>query len=493
MNKINLKSTLFFSFVILLLSVSCYAKTDYDESKISLQTKEIIKKIEKVNILMDEYVGEAPRKPQQYENFEQLKKNSSIEELIMLTNHPNGVVRCYSFWALASNKKVDLFSIVKNHLTDDQIIYTQFGCSGSEEKVGDFFISTVTPKYIDTEVKKLDEKELKTLDSLLIYKKNNLYSRFSAIENAEPNELLYPRIRELVTKFHNQSALVTLSKYKKENDIKLILKNKGNDNSYFSTYKAIQNFPDPKFFPLLENNLNQTLDNDHFNYDWKELYKAIATYKNTEALKLLTIPFTKVKHQNIKKYHIGFVYDAILLNECSLYDDLLWKIWEEENILTVQGFKYLLKINPSKTYELSKQKFIKDYQGNHENIIPSVNQSIITDKLQETMLNFILINDKDLAYKIITNEILESNVIDFEIYCKKTLELNRTFFIDPLFKRLQTESNPNVYLQIVEALISFKDDTVNKRILETRKENKNMNENWGSDELDKILKKNNIQ
>ena len=43
-------------------------------------------------------------KPKQYENFEELKKNASKQELLTLTNHSNGVVRCYSFWALASNK-----------------------------------------------------------------------------------------------------------------------------------------------------------------------------------------------------------------------------------------------------------------------------------------------------------------------------------------------------------------------------------------------------
>ncbi|MFB9076829.1 hypothetical protein ACFFWB_05310 [Flavobacterium procerum] len=442
---------------------------------------------------MGEFVGQAPRRPQQYENFEELKKKTSFEELRMLTDHPNGVVRCYAFWALAHNENVDLFSIVKTHLIDDATIETLFGCTGSVEKVGDVFINIVTPKYFDLNIKKLNEKESKALDSLLIYKNNNLDSRFTAIENVEINELLYPRIRELVTKFHNQSALATLSKYRKENDIQLILKNKGEDKSFFYTYKAIQNFPDSKFFPLLEKNLMQTLDNDHFDYDWRELYKAIATYKNTKAVDLLTIPFTKVKHQNIKKYHIDFIYDAILVNESSLYDDLLWKIWEEENIITLKGFKYLLKTNPSKTYELSKQNLLKNYNGNHENVTPFIDESIFADGLKETMLNFILANERNLAYNIISNQILESDVHDFEMYCKKVLELKETTFVEPLFKRLQTENNPNVYLQIVETLISFKDKDINKRILETRKENKNMNQNWGSDSLDQILEKNNIK
>jgi hypothetical protein len=58
---------------------------------------------------------------------------------------------------------------------------------------------------------------------------------------------------------------------------------------------------------------------------------------------------------------------------------------------------------------------------------------------------------------------------------------------------LKTEDNAYVYLEIVEALIVFKDDSINKRILETRRQNINMNKDWGSNSLDEILKKNNIQ
>lgn len=495
MNKFILRISIIISLILVFLAFGCSGKTS---SEISNETNIIVKKIEKINVLMGSAVGSAGIKPKQYENFEELKKNASKQELLTLINHSNGVVRCYSFWALASNKNTNLFSIVKDHITDSTAVKTQFGCIGSIEKVGDFFINLVNPKYENTDVQQLSQTEFNKLEKLLIDKENNLYAGYDAIENAVPAEYLYPKVREMVVKHHNQSALITLSKYKNPDDIELILKNRELDedeeSGYYYTYQAIQNFPDSHFFPLLEKNLYLTLDNDHFSNEWLELYKAIAAYKNQKALELLTIPFTKVKHQNIKEYHIKFVYEAILANKCELYDALLWKIWQNEHIITINGFDYFLKLNSAKTLELSKKELNSKYQIKQPKVIPKINKSMFSENLEETMLNFILLNDKVFAYDLINDKIINADVVsDFEMYCTKVLELKDVSFTETLFKRLKTEDNAHVYLQIVETLISFKDQSINKRILDTRKKNKNMNQDWGSDSLDQILKKNNIK
>ena len=494
MNKFILQSSIILCLMTVFLIWSCSGK---NASEISNETLLIVKKIEKINVLMGSAVGSSGHKPDQYENFEELKKNASKQELIALTNHSNGVVRCYSFWALALSKNIDLFSIIKDHINDDTHVKTQFGCSGSTEKVGDFFINLVNPKDEDSDITKLTPDEFNKLDSLLIHKENNLYARYDAIANAVPTAYLYSKVREMVVKHNNQNALITLSKYKNPNDVELILKNRDPDedgeSGYFYTYKAIQNFPDPIFLPFLEKKLNETLDNDRYDGEWLQLYTAIASYKNQKSLELLTIPFTKVKHQDIKKYHIKFVYEAIIVNKSKLYDDLLWKIWQDENIITQEGFEYLLQLNKAKTLELSKKELNSNYQIKNTSTIPKINQSMFSQNLEENMLNFVLLNDKVFAYNVINDKIINTNVNDFEMYCTKIVELKDPSFTEILFKRLKNEDNPHVYLQIVETLISFKDESINKRILETRKKNKNMNQDWGSEALDEILKKNKIK
>jgi len=481
---------------MLFFIISCSGKKI---TKVSDETNLIVKKIEQINVLMGSAVGYGGNKPEQYENFEALKKTASKEELLLLTNHSNAVVRCYSFWALGNYKNFDLFSLVKNHINDNAIVKTQFGCLISREKVGDFFINLINPKNKNSEIRQLTEEEFSELESILINQKNDLYASDNAIENAVPTKALYPKVRSLYIKDHNQSALVTLSKYKNPNDIELILNNRDKDqdddgeSGYFFTYRAMQNFPDARFLAFLEKRVYESLDNDHFSNEWLEMYAAIAAYKNQKAVELLKIPFTKSQNQDIKEYRIKFVYEAIVANQSQLYDDLLWKIWQDEHIITLDGFKYLLQVNSAKTLEFAKKELKPSYQIKNTEKVAQTNQKMITENFEETLLNFILLNDKPFAYDILKEKIANAYVSDFEIYCTKILELQDSSFAPILFKRLTTEDNAHVYIPIVETLISFKDKAINKKILEARKQNKNMNQDWGSDSLDEILKKNNIK
>ncbi|WP_194140130.1 hypothetical protein [Flavobacterium hungaricum] len=126
---------------------------------------------------MGSIAGFAAIKPEQYENFEALKETASKEELLLLTNHSNAVVRCYSFWALAQCRNVDLFSIVKAHINDTTQVATEFSCLLSSEKTSDFYINLVNPKYENFEVRQLSEEEFNKLDSILILKKQGQFSR----------------------------------------------------------------------------------------------------------------------------------------------------------------------------------------------------------------------------------------------------------------------------------------------------------------------------
>ena len=481
--------------IILFTTLISSGQSVYDSKLISNKTKKAVKKIEKVNELMGSAVYSSGMRPKQWDNFEELKKTATKEELIELTNHPNGVVRSYSFWALTHKNDVDLLPIVKNHLNDNELVETQFGCIGGQEMVGDFFIQVMTPQYIDLDSEKMNSKELVELDSLLIYQPNKLSARYSAINRAEPTENLYSKIRELVIEEKNQSALVTLAKYQKEQDIEIIKNNRSEndkvESGYYHTYVAISQFPRPEFIQLLETNLNKTLDNTHYSNEWRELYKAIASYKNKKAVELLKIPFSKVEHQNIKKYHIDFVYGAIQEFQDPIYDELYWKVWEEEGSISPEIYQYLFNKNPSKTYELTKKEMIVNYQPQKSDFVPSAKGIEFTEGIYETMLNVLIINDKGLANKVIAEQILNSNVHNLSLYTSKVNK--QKIFVEPLFERLEDAWNAHIYLDLIKTLIEYDNEEINQRILKTRKRNKNLNEKWGGKALDKLLADNNIE
>ena len=109
------------------------------------------------------------------------------------------------------------------------------------------------------------------------------------------------------------------------------------------------------------------------------------------------------------------------------------------------------------------------------------------------MLDFVMKNDYSLGLEVIRDNIKNANVHQISIFTDKVIELKDKSFIDPLFERFAKEWNAHVYLRIAEALISYRDSTINKQILETRTINDNLNKNWGSELLDKLLKENNIK
>lgn len=481
--------------ILLTLTLSAFGQTKVDKTSISKSTNSIVKKIEKVNVVMSSAVGYEGARTAQYDNFIKLKKNATTSELIDLTNHRNPTVRCYAFWALAENHAVDLYPIILNHINDNELVETLFGCIGGIERVGDFFINVVTNWYTST---KLDLAQFAMLDSILIYTSNDLSAKSAAIRRIGLIEPHYAQIRELVIRNNDQAALVALAKYQKEQDIGLIFNNRADDHldedGFFHTYEAISYFPHPQFLPLLEKNLLETLDNDHYSSEWRKLYKAIASYKNDKAVELLQIPFTQVKNSDIRQYHIDFVFSAIEVFKAPIFDDLLWTLWAEEDRINLNVFEYLSNIDTEKAFQLAKWSLQRVDMVYAANLTINFYDDIYTSEpLFTTMLNLTLKREKDLGLKIIRDNIKNIHVHLFPIFSTKAAELKDPSLIEPLFGRLETESNAHIYLKATAALIAYKDASINRRILETRKKNKHLNEGWGSVELDKLLESNNIK
>ena len=462
--------------ILLIFPFLSYGQQPYNPKIISEPTNEIVKEIERINELMGSAVYLQGMRPKQYDNFEKLKKTASQEELIALTNHPNGVVRCYAFWALSHNISVDLLPIVLNHINDDELIKTQFGCIGSQEMVGDFFIDIATPQHVDLESTKLDSAQRAKLDSILIYSDSKLNAKSGAICNAKPIESFYLRIKELYTVYNNPCALVAIAKFRKQEDIPLVL----NNAELFYTYQAIQKFPHSDFFPLLKKQIGNLDKAKYIHYEWKALYEAIAAYKNKEAIDLLNIPFPQLK--DIR----GYVYNAIRKNKDEIYDSLFWKFWIEDNVIVSDVFQYLLEKDSIKVLELTKKRFANAYEINSRNwdLYSGEESNAIP-----IMLNFILKNDYELGIEIIQESIKDAD----DTHIDKVIELKDKSFIEPLFEWFAKEIYPYRYLKIAEALISYKDNTINKRILEIRKMNHNLNEGWGSEALNELLEENNIK
>lgn len=467
---------------LLLLTTTCFAQYPFDKSNISTKTLRAATKLEKVNRVMGSGVGEAGTRPKQYDHFVRLQKKATPAELIELTNHPNGVVRCYAFWALSEMPSVDLMPIIVNHIHDTTSVETLFGCIGGTEKVGDFFFSVVMSPYGDLNAKKLTRAEFEYLDSLLVYSPNDLDTKIDAIRLQKPTEAFYTRARELVIQEGNPFALSVLASYQKAQDVSLILHYQtlyDPNDGFFYTCKAIQKFPHPAFFPLLRQRVQNMAGKKGFYSEYSDLYKAIARYKNDSAYILLQTPFNAIQDEEAQNDHAQWVLEAIQAYYAPVYDPLLWQLWEQYHRINPRFYRLLCKKNPEKALSATVQTF--------QNI------DAVSTELLNVMLDTLLENDRPLAIALINKNIRNIGVFQFNVFADKALKIKDPSFVTSLFDRLDKEHNAHVYLKITRVLIAYKDNDINRRIVAVSKTNPHLRKGWGGKDFSKLLKEKGIE
>ena len=476
--------------LFLLLSTCCStAQYRFDQNKVSPSIQKIISKLEKEGEVMGSAVYYSGERPEQYNNFTKLLEKASKEELMELTNHPNGVVRCYAFWALSSDSTVRLLPVLVDHLNDTARVFTQFGCVGGREKVGDFFINITTMRgEAGSASEKLTASELAFLDSLLLYTPNMpLSARYNALDRAKPTEGLYKRVREIVLMENEPSAVILLAKYKKEEDIPLILSEGQRDNLYY-TYQAIAAFPHPDFFPFLRRKLEHAMISRQGDSEWRILYQAIASYKNDSAFVLLQIPYNRLTDdKNWREHHLSYVFQAIMKYYSPEFDPLLWSLWENDTYLSEDAFMVLYPKDRNRAFQLAKMtmahpaEFYKTTEGN--------NSAGMWDRIMDLVCR----TDRVNGIELIGKSIAEANVHQFGFFADKALEMGDSSLVSALFDRLEKEWNAHVYLKIIGVLLQFKDPEINSRIGEVVKRNPALTKDWGGKIVEELLLKNGIK
>ena len=139
---------------------------DYSDGDIRQEIIDSVKEIANENVLNGAMVGRGGTKTSQYKRFEFLYTTATEDELLELIDHPNGVVRGYSFWALAKVRSDKLEEVIENHIGDTAMISTISGCILYSYPVIDFMIEVVTPDRLDIDCLKLSEDKLGRLRKL---------------------------------------------------------------------------------------------------------------------------------------------------------------------------------------------------------------------------------------------------------------------------------------------------------------------------------------
>ncbi len=273
-------------FITSILFHNAYGQTSMPITKIEMRSsiKKLTDGISKDNILKSSSVGYEGVKTDQWKRFAKLKKVATDNELILLTEHSNSVVRCYSFQALATRKNIDVFPILLKHLNDTARVNTFQGCIISMQMTGDYFLDVVTPDYVDLDAYKLKTGQRAIVDSILLFDKSIYISaKYNLLSQIKPNQSYYNRILEIAKKENNPIAIIALARFQNQSNLAFIKTFFDNENSEYEATSCAIVFPDSSFFPNLQNLFEKQWAKKQYDYSlWRILYQALAKYPRPE-------------------------------------------------------------------------------------------------------------------------------------------------------------------------------------------------------------------
>ena len=454
---------------LLLLLLSCRGH------EIKSSTKKIVDKIEKYNVLDYKHVYEDGRTTEQYKNFIKLREKASIEELLILINYNNTVVKGYASWALADKKYLKLFEILATFLNSNETVPTQKGCIGSQDELANEFYYRVYYQRYYSKLSISDSifflNQIQKMDSVILYSDKETDLLDIALKNNNGKEKTYNRIKQLAEK-ENIMALVALAEYKKQVDIPFLA------HLGEKSFLAISHFPNNAFWDelLQYKNTNKSL----------EYFLAISSYKNKPALSLL-----KEISQNCNSVQINLLDEALVKNYCPQYQDLILEIWEKHKTIDYTITQKLVTDCPTKAsvsfakgLMLSKPFNLLEFDYNYgtkDSIIP-------------LMLKSVCLYDKKLITDICKKNILTSDFDNLSGFLSLIEDDKIIETTDVLVDRLIKEKYPFEIFYTTKTLLSFKNLKTNekvKNILITKQDKWNR-DNW-AESFREMFMKNNIR
>ena len=424
-----------------------------------------------------------------------LNKKATENELVYLAlNGKNTFTKAISIETLINRKSKKVFDIYDDLIDSKYSLdYCTYLSKGMNFPY--FILQNLTFNRNYTEEEIISNKEI--LVRKILNKNPINIKLLESIQYWIPqNEEFYSPIRKIVIENKSSTLLVTIAKYKKENDVELI-KSFG-----VEALPAIQEFPNKKFIEILERNIK---------YDDIEYMFALAKFCTPETAKTvekaIQLKIEDLKNEDCENLCLSTIYNVIEMNNCELFYPALEKLWLTNKIISYNILENYKK-NHSKR-EVENFLFIGLMQDGeaeiiHKNIYDDTNflkdiESGLTWN-EEAKLVHVL---KEL--KKYSNEkyliALEKNIVEIddlglpsfvkELKDKKSLNLIKDSFIEKM------KSNKSAYglFSIMDAIKLLNDkETFNKgfEVIKTRKDEFKKFESW-EEELKSFLKENNLK
>jgi hypothetical protein len=425
-----------------------------------------------------------------------LNKKATEDELVFLSlNGKNTFTKGISIETLINRKSKKVFDIYDELIDSKDTLVYATECLSNSESFPNFIFQSLTFNRNYSKEEIISNKEI-LVKKVLDKKPINIKLLESIHYWIPQNEEFYNQIRKIVVENKSSTLLVTIAKYKKENDIELI-KSFGID-----ALRAIEEFPNEQFRKILENNIKF----DDFQYMFA-LAKSCTpeTVKTVE--KAIQLKIEDLKNNDCGNNCLSVIYNQIEMNNCKLFYPSLEKLWLTNKIISYNIFENYKKNNS----KIEAENFLFDglmLNGEaeiiHKNIYDDSNfmkdiESGLTWN-EEAKLVHILRELKKYSNKKYLIA-LEKNIVEMddlglpsfveELRDKKSLNLIKNAFIE----KMKTNQSAYGLFSIMDAIKFLKDkETFNRgfEVIKTRKDEFKKFSIWEK-ELQIFLKENNLK
>jgi len=424
-----------------------------------------------------------------------LNKKATEDELVYLSlNGKNNFTKGISIETLINRKSKKVFDVYENLIDSKDTIVYSTECLSSGASFPNFMFQSLTFNRNYSKDELISNKEI--LVRKILNKKPINVNLLESISYWIPqNEEFYEPIRRIVVENKSSLLLVTIAKYKRENDVELI-KSFG-----IAALPAIQEFPKEQFREILDNNIQ---------FNDPEYMFALAkscTQKTVKTIeKAIQLKIENLKNNDCGNHCLSTIYNQIEMNKCELFYPSLEKLWLTHKIISyniLENYKKKYSKKETENFIFNGLMLKVEAEIIHKNIYDDSDfvsnmESGLTWNNEAKLVHIFKEMKKysdDKYLKALENNIIEikdlglPNFVE-ELNDSKSLLIVKNSFIEKL------KINKNAYglLLIMEAIKLLNDkETFDKgfEIIKTRKEDFKKFPGWEKD-LQKFIKENNL-
>ncbi len=433
------------------------------------QSKEsLLEKLRESNCFEYKMIGFAAEESELYKSAQELVNLCNDDELIDLLSDKSPVVKCYVAYFIADKDiKANWYEILLNEINDYERLCFMYYDIGEISYAGDFIFYRLFSK-------KLNQIEQKKIELELVKKQSNLYFVESILQSDEKSDELYEATRIWAAK-GNATAIFSLAKYGKKEDIPLIETLKDKDKALY--FQACEYSIDDSYKPFLREYMISILPKTHYSNEWSYFYKLVADYHDDFSKEIFDMAFSDKVNKNIQKYHLEFIFDAIKNFSDGYYDDYLRTLWLQYNFVDINIIDYFIKADKDFALE------------NIKKALENSNKYFMNTDSLDYMIKTLYENNVELTDSFIRG-IKKDLVTTFEIYMNNIgcIQKDDERIIDAMKTRLETETNPYVSLPLYKYLVSLNDKEINGYLIKLYKKKKRSYTKWSLPNYEEILK-----